>query len=87
MGGVFETLLWLLRNEVLQFQWILSPLGGQGSLRLINEMKSTRFKTTPVYYSDPSAGINLIEAEFWFALVPTVLGASLSMSADVKNRL
>ncbi|KAH6616836.1 hypothetical protein C7974DRAFT_366495 [Boeremia exigua] len=66
--------------------WALSPLGGQSSLRLLIESNKTMSHTGTVYYSDPAATMDLDESWNWFSLIPTVLGASLAVSEDVKSR-
>jgi hypothetical protein len=49
-------------------------------------VNSTIWETSTVYYSDPAASLDLVEAGYWFAVIPTILGASVAMSADVKRR-
>ena len=64
---------------------MLSPIGGQSSLRLLHHTNSTSPANGTVYYSSPEAPIDLDEAE-WRGLIPTILTASLTTSVEVKNR-
>lgn len=73
-------------SVVLLFLWTLSPLGGQSSLRLLHEANATVTEIGTVYYSDPAAVMDFGEMSTWFTLIPTVLGAGLAVSEDVKNR-
>lgn len=75
-----------LLSIALLLLWALSPLGGQSSLRLLHETNTTISETGTIYFSDPAAPMNLLEASTWFTLVPTVLGASLAVSEEVKSR-
>ncbi|KAJ8106309.1 hypothetical protein OPT61_g9621 [Boeremia exigua] len=86
VGTAFTLRSLNLTTIALLFLWALSPLGGQSSLRLLQEANKTITETGTVYYSDPAATTELDEAFSWFSLIPTVLGASVAVSEEVKNR-
>ncbi|KAF3035919.1 hypothetical protein E8E12_003941 [Didymella heteroderae] len=64
--------------------WILSPLGGQSSLRLLREGNSTVIEAGTVYYSDHAAPHDIQEAATWFSIIPAILSAGLASSAEAK---
>lgn len=65
--------------------WVLSPLGGQSSLRLLHQTNSTVSESRTVYYSDHDAPINPDETTSWLSIVPAVLSASLASSQEAKD--
>jgi hypothetical protein len=64
---------------------VLSPLGGQSSLRLLHQTNSTVSESRTVYYSDHDAPINPDETTSWLSIVPAVLSASLASSQEAKG--
>jgi hypothetical protein len=66
--------------------WLLSPLGGQSSLRLFHETNSIESEPGTVYYADHEAPLALSSLPNWFTIVPAILSASLASSAKAKGR-
>ncbi|KAJ4310426.1 hypothetical protein N0V94_008453 [Neodidymelliopsis sp. IMI 364377] len=64
--------------------WLLSPLGGQSSLRLLHETNSIESEPGTVYYADHEAPLALNSLPNWFTIVPAILSASLASSAKAK---
>lgn len=65
--------------------WILSPLGGQSSLRLLHPANSTITATGTVYYADHDAPMYVDEVGPWMKIVPAILSANLISSPETKD--
>lgn len=74
-----------LLSICLLLLWVLSPIGGQSSLRLLYETNSTIIGQNLVYYSAPDSYFQVFANISLFQIPGVAIGASLAASEQVLS--